>query len=456
MKKNKNKSIYVCQACGSQSLKWLGRCPDCQAWNTMVEEFSGPVRSRGGFQPGDTLPDMVQIGKVETSRSAYQSTHIKELDNVLGGGIVAGALVLVGGDPGIGKSTLLLQMAYQLAKNGKKVCYISGEESAGQIKLRADRLGALSDRLFLVCETQVARIEGLAQSEQPDVMIIDSIQTLHHPDITSVPGSVAQIRESGGAMMKLAKSNGPVIFLVGHVTKDGQLAGPRIIEHMVDTVLYFEGDKQHGYRILRTIKNRFGSTNEVGLFEMTSNGLAEIDDPSQLFISERQPDAAGSCIGASLEGTRPLLVEVQALVATAYFGMPQRRVSGLDYNRACLMLAVLEKRAGLSLGAQDVFLSIAGGLTVLEPALDLPITAAVASSLKEKAIQSETACFGEIGLGGEIRAVTQPERRLSEIEKMGFKSCVCPEKNLQQLKSKFKIKLIGALSLTEALAALFE
>lgn len=453
--KSKKKTIFTCQSCGAQSLKWVGRCGECGAWNSMVEELVGPKAKGGGFQPGTLSGSPVALNQVPpTATTTRLTTRLQELDNVLGGGIVPGSLVLVGGDPGIGKSTLLLQMALKLAQDNKRIYYVSGEESAGQIKLRADRLGASPENLWLYGETETDQIEILVAQAKPDVLIVDSIQTLSHPEIASVPGSVAQIRESGGVLMKLAKNQGPAIFLVGHVTKDGQLAGPRVLEHMVDTVLYFEGDKQHDYRILRSIKNRFGSTNEIGIFEMTANGLSQVADPSSIFLGERQAGAAGSVVAASLEGTRPLLVEIQALVATAYFGMPQRRVSGLDYNRACLMLAVLEKRAGLSLGSQDVFCSIAGGLEVDEPAMDLAIAAAVASSLKDRPLPADVAIFGEVGLGGEVRAVVQAERRLQEIQAKGFKRCVLPENNLSKLKERFNLELVGVTTVTEAMAAL--
>jgi DNA repair protein RadA/Sms len=446
---------FVCQTCGHVSPKWLGRCPDCSAWNQMLEENrpkSGNRKAQRALESSDPVLPLAQVQTVETPR---YSSGLHELDRVLGGGIVPGSLILVGGDPGIGKSTLLMQAAFELAKTGQKVLYISGEESSAQIKMRADRIGAPPEEMYIYCETRLELILATAQKLSPQIIIADSIQTLTHEDIGSVPGSVSQVRECTGTLMTLAKSNGPAIFIVGHVTKEGVLAGPRILEHMVDTVLYFEGDRQHGYHILRTVKNRFGATNEVGVFEMGSEGLNQIGDPSRLFLNERQAQTPGSAIAVSMEGSRPLLIEIQALTATSYFGMPQRRVSGLDYNRCCLMLAVLERRAGMSLGAQDVFLSVAGGLTVTEPAVDLAIVAAVASSLKDKPIPSDLAIFGEVGLGGEVRAVSQPEQRVQEAIQLGFKRCLLPERNREKIKSNSAIELLGIQTLTDALESMF-
>jgi len=415
------KAIFVCQECGHVSPKWLGRCPAC-----LVEEIrtaKPPARKAEAAVPPRRLAE------VRSDAAQRLSTHLAELDTVLGGGLVPGSLVLVGGDPGIGKSTLLLQAAFQVAARGTRVLYVSGEESPAQIKLRADRLGSAPQELFLLCETGLDAILAAARELSPAVLLVDSIQTLAHPEIASAPGSVAQVRECGAALLAVAKDQGPAVVLVGHVTKEGVLAGPRILEHMVDTVIYFEGDRHHDFRILRAVKNRFGSTNEVGLFEMGSRGLTEVRDPSRLFLQERRAGSSGSAVTVSLEGSRPLVVEIQALVAPSYFGMPQRRVSGLDYNRSCLLLAVLEKRGGLALGTQDVFLSVVGGLNVLEPAVDLGLILAVASSLRDQPLDSDLVVLGEVGLGGEIRTVSQPERRLQEAEHMGFKRCLLPRAN---------------------------
>jgi len=451
-----SKVQYVCQECGCISLKWLGRCPDCGTWNQMIEEVKSLEIGRKSSQariPGEAP---ISLAGVSIKPARRYSTGLGELDRVMGGGVVPGSLILVGGDPGIGKSTLLLQTAIRLAQGGLRVLYVSGEESGSQIKLRADRLGGSPPELFLLCESRIEEIQEASRKLQPAVIIIDSIQTMIHPGVSSVPGSVSQVRESGGALLSLAKSaGGPSIFLVGHVTKEGLLAGPRVLEHIVDTVLYFEGDGQHGFRILRAVKNRFGSTNEVGLFEMGAEGLTEVHDPSGLFIQERQKEGGGSAIAVSLEGSRPLLMEIQSLVSRSYFGVPQRRVSGLDYNRTCLMLAVLERRAGLILGTQDVFVSVAGGLAVYEPAVDLAAAVAIASSLKDETIDHETVVFGELGLGGEIRAVTQPERRIREAVRMGFKRAVLPQRNLTQIKSRPKeFELTGVNNLQAALEAL--
>jgi len=446
---------FVCQACGYTSPKWMGRCPECSAWNTMIEEIKAVARKRKQIGSFTSVAPPQPLTEIQVIQSERYRTGLQEMDQVLGGGIVPGSLILVGGDPGIGKSTLLMQAAFRLAQAGQSVLYVSGEESSTQIKLRADRLGMPPPNLYILCETRLEEILAAAQKILPAILVVDSIQTLTYADIGSVPGSVSQVRECGGALMTFAKSGGPAIFLVGHVTKEGVLAGPRILEHMVDTVLYFEGDRQHGYRILRTVKNRFGPTNEVGVFEMGADGLKQIGDPSRLFLNERRVETAGSAIAVSLEGTRPLLIEIQSLTAASYFGMPQRRVSGLDYNRSCLMLAVLERRAGLVLSSQDVFLSVAGGLTVNEPAIDLAIVAAVASSLKDRSLQPDMAIFGEVGLGGEIRAVSQPERRCQEAAQLGFKRCLVPQRNLSKVKRLNVPECIAVDSIQEALEIFF-
>lgn len=451
---DKNRMIYICQECGYASPKWLGRCPECGAWNKMLEDTAPQPRpGRRAARTSGAMP--VRLADVDAAAVRRLCSRIGEFDNVLGGGLVPGSLVLVGGDPGIGKSTLLMQAAFKLAADGVRVLYLSGEESAAQIKLRADRLGAVPADLLLLCETDIETVLEQARRTTPAVMIVDSIQTLSHPDVSSVPGAVGQVRECGAALMALAKNSGPAVVLVGHVTKEGVLAGPRVLEHMVDTVIYFEGDRQHGFRILRAAKNRFGSTNEVGIFEMRADGLAEVGDPSRLFLRERHAENPGSAVAVSLEGNRPLLIEIQALVAPSYFGMPQRRASGLDYNRCCLMLAVLEKRGGMALGAQDVFLSVAGGLSVDEPAVDLAVVLATASSLRDLPLDGDTAFFGEVGLGGEIRAVTQPERRVQEAALLGFKRCVVPQSNRESLMKNTEMEIIGVDTLQKALEICF-
>lgn len=450
----KDKVQFACQSCGQQSPKWLGRCPACGAWNSFAEERPAPRASAGGraLAAPSRLPlKLREVGRQEAER---RRTGMEEFDRVLGGGLVPGSLVLIGGDPGIGKSTLLLQAAFSLAQAGAPVLYVSGEESAGQISLRAGRLGPAPDALWLLCETRLDEILGAIAAQRPAVVVIDSIQTLTHPDQGAMPGSVGQIRECGQALLACAKAEGgPAVLLVGHVTKEGLLAGPRVLEHLVDTVLYFEGDRQQGYRVLRTAKNRFGSTNEVGLFEMAAAGLQAVPDPSRWLLKERHAGAAGSAVAVSLEGTRPLLVEIQALTATAYFGVPQRRVSGLDYNRCCLLLAVLERRAGVSVGGQDVFLSVAGGLTVMEPAVDLAVALAVASSLRDQALPPSLAVIGEVSLGGDVRGVTQAERRCREAQQLGFQRCLVPSQNLAGLKAPRGLEVTGVSTLAEALEA---
>jgi len=450
VKAGRAKSIFVCQDCGTESPKWVGQCPGCGAWNRMVEE------TRRALTPAVTRPATVaepmRLRDVDTAAVARLQIGWSEWDTVLGGGIVPGALVLVGGDPGIGKSTLLMQVAFRLAAAGSRVLYVSGEESGAQIKLRADRLGESPESLFLLCETDVDTVLEAARRMHPALGIIDSIQTLSRAEFSSVPGSVGQVRECAAALMDLAKHEGPAVVLVGHVTKEGVLAGPRILEHMVDTVLYFEGDRQFGYRLLRSVKNRFGSTHETGFLEMRAEGLVQIGDPSRLFLQERHTGGSGTAVGVSLEGSRPLLIEIQALVAPTHFGLPQRRISGLDFNRTVLLLAVLERRAGLSLGTQDVFASVVGGLAVSEPALDLAFAVAVASGFRDVPLDPETLFFGEVGLGGEIRGVTQAERRLTEARQLGFKRCLLPQHNAKALAHLEGIEVIGVETLAQALA----
>jgi len=448
----KPKTVFSCQQCGYQSPKWLGRCPDCNNWNTLVEE----TQVAQEHQPSryqHTLQEAPQsLADVASSAEARQSTEIKELDRILGGGIVSGSVVLVGGEPGIGKSTLLLQACCKLARNNGVILYVSGEESTQQTKLRATRLGEIPKNLYIVNETNVNLITQYIQKLKPALVIIDSIQVMYSPVLGSSPGSVSQVRESSGYIISLAKSTNLPVFLVGHVTKEGFLAGPRVLEHMVDTVLYFEGQRQTSFRILRAVKNRFGSTNEIGVFQMTGEGLAEVENPSQFLLSERPQEATGSVVVACIEGTRPLLVEVQALVSRSNLTMPRRWATGLDYNRVALLIAVLEKRIGLGLGAQDVFVNVVGGVKIQEPAIDLGIAVAIASSLKEVSIGHEDIILGEVGLSAEVRAVTRPEPRILEAQRLGFKRCILPKNNLKGLKSnKFSIELIGVETLTQAL-----
>ncbi|MDR5695591.1 MAG: DNA repair protein RadA [Armatimonadota bacterium] len=416
---------YVCQECGYEAPKWLGRCPGCGGWNTFVEE---PVEPRRKLPTGlSSAP--VPINSVSLLPEARVSTGIGEFDRVLGGGIVPASLILLGGDPGIGKSTLLLQVASKVAGMGHTVLYVSGEESVRQTKIRADRLGIKVQNLFLLSETNLDEIRRHIEGLSPSLVVVDSIQTVYDPALPSAPGSVGQVRECAASFLHLAKAKGIAIALVGHVTKEGQIAGPRVLEHIVDTVLYFEGDRHQTYRILRTTKNRFGSTNEIGVFEMSTEGLREVQNPSAAFLSERPTEVPGSAVICALEGTRPLLVEVQALAISTPFGMPRRTASGVDYNRVILLLAVLEKRAGLQLATHDVYVNVAGGVRVSEPAADLGVAVAVASSLRDRPVDARAVVIGEVGLGGEVRAVPQIQRRLTEVVKLGFQRCLIPRGN---------------------------
>jgi len=421
----KERSAFVCQNCGYTSLRWMGRCPDCGSWNTLVEERQEPARRASSGTGGTGRAGApVPVDSVEGDAAERAGTGIGELDRVLGGGIVKGSLVLVGGDPGVGKSTLLLQVASAVAHSGARVLYVSGEESASQTKMRAQRIGALSRNLLVYAETDVAEIERHIGAQSPALVVVDSIQTMHIPDLESAPGSVTQVRESAARFLGLAKGLGVSVFLVGHMTKSGSIAGPRVLEHIVDTVLYFEGEGSSSYRILRAQKNRFGSTNEIGVFEMGDKGLEGVQNPSAIFLDGRPEGVSGSAVAACSEGTRPVLVEVQALVTKSLLGMPRRMAQGLDNNRLSLLLAVLEKRAGLELGAYDVYLKIAGGLKVEEPGIDLAVGVAVASAFLDKTVNATTVLFGEIGLGGEIRATPRVEERVNEALRMGFDRCV--------------------------------
>ena len=423
MLKNK-KTVYFCQECGYESAKWMGQCPGCKAWNTFVEEtVSAKKPASGTTGRTEKRQEPVILRDISLSEDERQTTKIGELDRVLGGGIVPGSLVLVGGDPGIGKSTLLLQVCRNLAERQVSVLYISGEESLRQIKLRANRIGEFSDKLQLLCETTLEVI----QRKKPEVVVIDSIQTMFHEDVSSAPGSVSQVRESTNILMQIAKGMGVSIFIVGHVTKEGNVAGPRVLEHMVDTVLYFEGDRHASYRILRAVKNRFGSTNEIGVFEMCGTGLEEVKNPSEFLLNGRPEDASGSVVACSMEGTRPILVEIQALVCQSNFGIPRRTAVGTDFNRVNLLMAVLEKKVGIHLGSSDAYVNIAGGMKMTEPAIDLGICLAVVSSCKDIVIPDNVMVFGEVGLSGEIRAVSMAGQRVQEAKKLGFETVMLPE-----------------------------
>ncbi len=443
------KSVYFCQNCGHEESKWLGQCPMCKEWNTFAEEKV--VSIKGQKSSGGKQVQAVTLSSVTTDEDERMKTELVELDRVLGGGNVPGSLVLVGGDPGIGKSTLLLQVCQKLSAMNKKVLYISGEESLKQIKLRANRMGEFSENLYLLCETSLNLIQTAIEREKPDVVVIDSIQTMYNEEIGSAPGSVSQVRESTNVFMQLAKGMNIAIFIVGHVTKEGTVAGPRVLEHMVDTVLYFEGDRHASYRILRGVKNRFGSTNEIGVFEMRKEGLVEVENPSEFMLSGKPENASGSVVACAMEGTRPMLMEIQALVCKSNFGMPRRTAAGIDYNRVNLLMAVLEKRVGLPLSGYDAYVNIAGGIRMNEPAVDLGIIMAVASSYKNRPVSEDTIVFGEVGLSGEVRAVTMPEQRVAEAKKLGFKVCVVPEVSLKSIGKVEGIEVIGVKSVNQTM-----
>ncbi|MGI5990490.1 MAG: DNA repair protein RadA [Lachnospiraceae bacterium] len=456
---SKKGTQFFCSECGYESSKWFGQCPACKAWNTAVEapetKAAGTVRGVVEKRSASRLTHHpVKITEVKRDESERTTTGIGELDRVLGGGIVKGSLVLVGGDPGIGKSTLLLQMCRNLAEAGQSVLYISGEESLQQIRMRAERLGAFSDRLSLFCETNLSDIREAIEEMKPQVVIIDSIQTMYCEEVTSAPGSIAQVREATGILMQLAKGLDTSVFVVGHVTKEGVVAGPRMLEHMVDTVLYFEGDRSAAYRILRSVKNRFGSTNEIGVFEMEENGLQEVANPSEYMLSGRSETTSGNVVVCLAEGTRPMLVEVQALVCDSNFGLPRRTASGADYNRVNLLMAVMEKRARIHLGGQDAYVNVAGGLKAEEPGLDLGIVTAIASSYMNKVADSNTVVFGEVGLSGEIRAVAMPQQRVNEAAKLGFTRVIMPAVSVKKVKAPKGVELIGARNISQAIEAL--
>lgn len=452
MAKAKKITVFYCKECGNESSKWMGQCPMCGAWNSFTEEVVDTVSKKTEKEIRNvethTLSEIVSV------KEKRVSTSMEEFDRVLGGGIVQGSLILVGGDPGIGKSTLLLQTSRELGNSGHKVLYISGEESLQQIKLRADRMGEFKDDVAFLCETNLTVIDGVIRRVKPEIVIIDSIQTMFNEAVNSAPGSVGQVRESTGVLMQLAKGLNITIFVVGHVTKEGVVAGPRVLEHMVDTVLYFEGDRHASYRILRSVKNRFGSTDEIGVFEMVSSGLREVKNPSEFMLEGRADDGNGSVVACQMEGTRPILMEVQALVSRSNFGMPRRTSTGLDYNRVNLLMAVLEKRLGFRMGDFDAYVNIAGGIRVTEPAVDLAVCIAIISSYKDMNISKETVAFGEVGLGGEVRAVSMADQRIREAKKLGFTNIILPESNLKGIKREEGVNLIGVKNVKDVFSKL--
>lgn len=447
----KPSTVFVCSNCGNESSKWFGRCPACNEWNTCYEEKINLKSS--GKSASKKAATTVKLDDVKKQDIVRTKTGFDELDRVLGGGLVKGSLTLLGGEPGIGKSTLILQICDKIKGEGQ-VLYVSGEESAQQIKIRADRLGIKNNDIVFLGETDIDVIEDAILKTNPKLVIIDSIQTMYSDEITSGPGSVSQVREITARIMKMCKQEEITTIIIGHVTKDGNIAGPRVLEHMVDTVLYLEGERYFAYRILRGVKNRFGSTNEIGMFEMNDIGMCEIDNPSSVLLSEKNENVAGSIVVASIEGTRPILVELQALTATSVFGMPRRTANGIDYNRLTLLIAVLEKRTGLPLGNQDVYLNIVGGIKINEPALDLGIILAVSSSFKNIPIPNDVIAIGEVGLTGEVRSVNQIEKRIKEAEKLGFKKCIIPESNKKLLKDTYKLDIIGVQNISEAMRCL--
>ncbi len=448
----KQLTVFVCSNCGNESSKWFGKCPACNEWNTCYEE---KLTTKSGNSKANTKKKAVpvKLNEVKKQYIVRTSTGFAELDRVLGGGLVKGALTLVGGEPGIGKSTLILQICDKIQGEGK-VLYVSGEESVDQIKIRADRLGINNDDIIFLGETDIDIIQDTILELNPKLVIIDSIQTMYSDEITSGPGSVSQVREITSRIMKMCKQEAITTIIIGHVTKDGNIAGPRVLEHMVDTVLYLEGERYFSYRILRGVKNRFGSTNEIGMFEMKDIGMCEINNPSSVLLSERNENSAGSIVVASMEGTRPILVELQALTTTSVFGMARRTANGIDYNRLTLLIAVLEKRAGFPLGNQDVYLNVVGGIRINEPALDLGIVLAASSSFRNISIPNDTIAIGEVGLTGEVRSVNMIEKRVKEAEKLGFKKCIIPESNKKLLKDEYKLDIIGVKNILEAMKTL--
>ncbi len=451
----KKTTAFFCQECGYESAKWVGQCPACRNWNTMVEE---PVRAAApksgaasrGFAGTSQSHRPVSLKEIGGGQEVRVPTGFPEMDRVLGGGVVKGSMILIGGDPGIGKSTLLLQAAANMAKEGRSILYVSGEESLQQIRLRAERVGGASDTLKFYCETDLDDVRETVLVEKPELVIIDSIQTMFSAAVDAAPGAVSQVRETTGVLLRLAKETGTTIFIIGHVTKEGTVAGPRVLEHMVDTVLYFEGDRYSSYRILRGVKNRFGATNEIGVFEMRGEGLVEVPDPSEYLLSGRPAGASGSVVTCSMEGTRPMLTEVQALVTRSSFGFPKRQAAGTDLNRMSVLLAVMEKRLGIPLSEYDAYVNLAGGMRQKEPSLDLGIVLAVLSSYTGRVIDSGVVAFGEVGLAGEVRQVAQAEQRVQEAAKMGFTTCILPKAGLSKIRAPKGIKLLGVRSIGEA------
>lgn len=457
MAKGKQVSVFYCSNCGYESSKWLGQCPGCREWNTFVEETVNTSFLKGSTGRSGALREKAEplkITEISVKEEDKVTTGMEELNRVLGGGIVPGSLTLVGGDPGIGKSTLLLQVCRNLSGAGHKVLYISGEESVRQIKMRADRIGTFQDNMLLLCETSLENIEEVIRRQTPEMVVIDSIQTMYHEAVSSAPGSVSQVRESTNVLLQLAKGLGVSIFIVGHVTKEGTVAGPRVLEHMVDTVLYFEGDRHASYRILRGVKNRFGSTNEIGVFEMRQEGLIEVKNPSEFMLEGRAEEASGSVAVCAMEGTRPLLIEIQALVCQSNFGIPRRQAAGVDFNRVNLLMAVLEKRLGMHISGCDAYVNVAGGMKIQEPAVDLGIVLAVVSSFRNRPISLKTVAFGEVGLSGEIRGVSMAAQRVAEAKKLGFQTCIVPkvcEDNLKEIKG---IRILGVKTVQDAVDSL--
>ena len=461
MAKAKSGTVFFCQDCGYESTKWMGQCPGCKEWNTFVEEtvskspYAGMKSAQSSGHGRGTKAQPSVLSEIQIRSEDRISTGIGELDRVLGGGIVQGSLTLVGGDPGIGKSTLLLQVCRNLSASGHEVLYISGEESLSQIKMRADRIGRFSDKMLLLCETNLEEISEVIRARKPEAVVIDSIQTMYNENISAAPGSVSQVRESTGILLQLAKGLGVSVLIVGHVTKEGTVAGPRVLEHMVDAVLYFEGDRHASYRILRGVKNRFGSTNEIGVFEMQEQGLTEVLNASEYMLSGRPENASGSVVACTMEGTRPLLVEIQALVCHSNFGIPRRQTTGTDFNRVNLLMAVLEKRSGLQLASCDAYVNITGGMKLQEPAVDLGIVLAVLSSFKNQVLSPKLVAFGEVGLSGEVRAVSQARQRVAEAEKLGFETCVVPFVCAEDCRKNSGIEVIGVRTVQEVIDRLF-
>lgn len=449
----KTHTKHVCQQCGFESPKWLGRCPDCNEWNTFSEEIVQATAAGRRKEAGISFIAPKPITEIVVGTHQRQRTGIGEFDRVLGGGVVAGSVVLIGGDPGIGKSTLLTQVANHLSASGRETLYISGEESTEQIKLRANRLGISSEKFYLASETNIEQIEACIAAQKPSVVIIDSIQTMYDPSLESAQATVSQVRSCTGVLIRIAKSTHTPIFIVGHVTKEGTIAGPRVLEHMVDTVLYFEGDRHQTYRVLRAVKNRFGSTDEMGIFEMCEGGLQEVSNPSEILLSQRPLHGPGSVVAASIEGTRPLLVEVQGLAAHSYLTSPRRVATGVDYNRTMLILAVLEKRVGLRMANQDVYVNVAGGVRIGEPALDLAIAVALASSMKDLPVDQNTAVIGEVGLAGEVRSVSQIDKRINEAARLGFKRVIVPGNSRSKDNKTYPLEIINVESVSRAVEA---